>query len=207
MAEPTVLVSHVQPLERWRIPARKSVVFQVRNPFSGQHRKVLFELSENLPAVIRGTTSLGQGEKMYVRLENTTKEEQILNPDWEIGMVEVVKEEPDYSRVEMDKTGLPPVPEGLTAAHKKDLRKLLKEYQDVFVGKDSKLGNTGLIEHEIHIKGPPIRQPYRSQNPKVRRHEQEQLNLLSVTDGISRLPLSTLNCDQQLLPFVDFNSF
>ena len=33
------------------------------------------------------------------------------------------------------------------------------------------------------------------------------LNLLSVTDGISRLPLSTLNCDQRLLPFVDFNSF
>ena len=35
----------------------------------------------------------------------------------------------------------------------------------------------------------------------------ECLNLLSVTDGISRLPLSTLNCDQRLLPFVDFNSF
>ena len=32
------------------------------------------------------------------------------------------------------------------------------------------------------------------------------LNLLSVTDGISRLPLSTLNCDQRLLPFVDFKS-
>ena len=35
----------------------------------------------------------------------------------------------------------------------------------------------------------------------------KDLNLLSVTDGISRLPLSTLNCDQRLLPFVDFNSF
>ena len=34
-----------------------------------------------------------------------------------------------------------------------------------------------------------------------------RINLLSVTDGISRLPLSTLNCDQRLLPFVDFNSF
>ena len=56
VAEPTVLVSHVQPLETWQIPARKSVVFQVRNPFSGQHRNVLFEPSEKLPAVIRGTT-------------------------------------------------------------------------------------------------------------------------------------------------------
>ena len=32
------------------------------------------------------------------------------------------------------------------------------------------------------------------------------VNLLSVTDGISRLPLSTLNCDQRLLPFADFKS-
>ena len=37
--------------------------------------------------------------------------------------------------------------------------------------------------------------------------ESDLLNLLSVTDGISRLPLSTLNCDQWLLPFVDFNRF
>ena len=33
VAEPTVLVSYVQPLETWRITARKSVVFPVRNPF------------------------------------------------------------------------------------------------------------------------------------------------------------------------------
>ena len=32
-AVPTVLVSYVQPLETWRIPARKLVVFPVRNPF------------------------------------------------------------------------------------------------------------------------------------------------------------------------------
>ena len=35
----------------------------------------------------------------------------------------------------------------------------------------------------------------------------DDINLLSVTDGITRLPLSTLNCDQRLLPFVYFNSF
>ena len=33
VAELTVLVSHVQPLETWRVPARKSVVFQVGIPF------------------------------------------------------------------------------------------------------------------------------------------------------------------------------
>ena len=58
---------------------------------------------------------------------------------------------------------------------KKDLEALLKEFQDVFPGKGLKLGNTPVIEHEIHTRGPPIRQPYRRQNPEVRRQEQEQL--------------------------------
>ena len=43
------------------------------------------------------------------------------------------------------------------------------------MGKDSKLGNTSLIEHEIHTKVPPICQSYQRQNPVVWRHEQEQL--------------------------------
>ena len=47
MAEPTVLVSHVQPLEKWRVPARKSVVFQVKNPFPGKNKNVLSSLVKN----------------------------------------------------------------------------------------------------------------------------------------------------------------
>ena len=39
VAEPTVLVSHVQPLETWRIPARKSKVFLIRNPFPEKKTK------------------------------------------------------------------------------------------------------------------------------------------------------------------------
>ena len=71
-------------------------MFQVKNPFLGKNKNVLFKPSEKLPAAIRGTTSLGQGEKVYVRLENTGEEELILNLNWKIGTVEVVKEEPDY---------------------------------------------------------------------------------------------------------------
>ena len=52
---------------------------------------------------------------------------------------------------------------------------MLGEFKDVFAGKDFKLGNIDLIEHKIHTKGPPIRQPYRRQNPEVQKHEQEQL--------------------------------
>ena len=93
-----------------------------------------------------------------------------VNPDWKTGTVEVVEEEPDYPREEAEEAGLPPVPEELTASQKKKkkkIRELLDKFKDVFAGKDFKLGNTDLIEHEIHTKGPPIRQPYRRQNPEV----------------------------------------
>ena len=165
VAEPTVPVSHVQPLETWQVPARKSVVFQVRNLFPGKHRNVLFEPSEKLPAVIRGMTLLGQGEKMYVRLEDTSEEEKILNPDWETGTVEVVEEEPDYPSAEMEEAGLPLVPEELSVEKKEG-------FEGIAVGIPGCIRrNTGLIEHEIHTKGPPIPQPYRRQNPEVRRHK------------------------------------
>ena len=181
VAEPTVMISHIQPLETWRVHARKSVVFQVKNPFPGKDKNVLFEPSEKLPAAIRGTTSLGQGEKVYVRLENTGEEELIINSDWKIGTMEVVEEEPGYPRGEAEEAGLPPVAEELTTGQKKKkkkkkkLRELLQKFKDVFKGKDFKLGNTDLIEHEIHTEGSPIRQPYRRQKPEVQRHEQDQL--------------------------------
>ena len=61
-----------------------------------------------------------------MQLENTSEEEQILNPDWEIRTVEVVEEEPDYPRVEIEEAGLLPVPEELTAIQKKKKKKKIK---------------------------------------------------------------------------------
>ena len=71
--------------------------------------------------------------------------------------------------------GLPPIPDEVRAKQRKELGELLEEFKDVLAGKDFKLGNSDLIEHDIHTKGPPIRQPYRRQNPQVQKHEQEQL--------------------------------
>ena len=89
--------------------------------------------------------------------------------------MEVVEEKPDYPRVEAEEAGLPPVPEELSARQKKELSKLLEDFKDVFARKDFKLGNTDLIENELHMKGPPICQPYRRQNLEFRRHKQDQL--------------------------------
>ena len=86
------------------------MVFPIRNPFPGETPNIVFEPSDKLPSALRGTTSLGRGEKIYVRIENVSEEEEILNPDWEIGTMEVVEEEPDFPWAEAEGAGLLPIP-------------------------------------------------------------------------------------------------
>ena len=74
-----------------------------------------------------------------------------------------------------EEAGLTPISDELSVKQRKKLSEFLEEFKDVFAGRDFKLGNTNLIEHEIHTKGLPIRQPYRRQNPEVWKYEQEQL--------------------------------
>ena len=125
------------------------MAFVVAKPFQGKEGNVLFEPNEKLPPVIWGTTSLGNGNKIYIQLDNTSEDDQVLNPDWEIGTAEIVEEEPDLPRTEMEEAGLPAIPEDLSY-EKKGLEALLREFQDVFTGKRLKLGNTPVIKHEIH---------------------------------------------------------
>ena len=113
-AEPTLVASLIRPQASWRVPARKSVVFEVTNPFQGREHNVLFESSKKLPNATRGTTSLGWGNKIYIRLENASEDDQVLNPEWEIGTTEIVEEEPDLPRTEINEVGLPSVPEDLS---------------------------------------------------------------------------------------------
>ena len=135
--------------------------------------------------MLRGTTSLGQGQRLYVRLENASEEDQLIDPNWEMGTVEVVEEEPDFPAGGAEEEGLPEIPGKLSGAQGQELQELLEEFKDVFVGKDFRLGSTGVVEHEIHTHGPPIRQPFRRQNPEVRRQEKEQLKEM-LDEGIVR---------------------
>ena len=129
--EPTVLVSHVQSLGNWRTPARKSMVFPIRNPFPEKKEKILFEPSDRLPSALRGTTSLGRGEKFYVRIENVSEEEQIFNPDWEIGNKEAVS--PDRGRG----GGATPIHDEPGMKQRKELSELLGEINVILPGKIS----------------------------------------------------------------------
>ena len=69
----------------------------------------------------------------------------------------------------------PPLPENLSPLQQQQLNELFNEYQDVFSQGDEDLGNTPLLEHGIETHGPPLRQPYRRQNPAVRREEMAQV--------------------------------
>ena len=95
-----------------------------------------------------------------------------------------MKEEPDFPAGEDREEGLPEIPEELSEGQRRSLQELLDEFKDVLVGRDFRLGSTGVVEHEIHTHGPPIHQPYRHQNPEVRRQEQEHLKMLE--QGIVR---------------------
>ena len=69
----------------------------------------------------------------------------------------------------------PPLPENLSPLQQQQLNELFKEYIDVFSQGDEDLGNTPLLKHGIETHGPPLRQPYRRQNPAVRREEMTQV--------------------------------
>ena len=184
-AQPTMLVTKIKPEESWKFPARTSVILSINNLYGEQENFFWLEPSEKLPQMLRGKTSLGQGQRLYIRLENAGEEDQVLDPNWEIGTMEVVEEEPDFPVGREEEEGLPEVPEELSGAKGQELRELLEEFKDVFVGKDFSLGSTGVVEHEIHTHGPPIRQPFRRQNPEVRWQEQEQLKEM-LDEGIVR---------------------
>ena len=70
------------------------------------------------------------------------------------------------NREKMNET-FPPIGRDLNRAQRNQLIELLQEYDDVFVNKDGKLGNCGVLQHEINISNEhkPIRQrPYKIGN-------------------------------------------
>ena len=61
---------------------------------------------------------------------------------------------------------------------------LFQEFQDVFSQGEDDLGCTPVLRHTIETQGPPLRQPYRRQNPAVRREEMAQVQQMLLTGVI-----------------------
>ena len=141
---------------------------------------VLFCPDGALPAFVTGIPALSSGPELWYAVHNHWPEPLQLHAGQSIGVLEVVHlaEAPasaSPSSHPPQKPCQPPLPECLSPLQQQQLNELFKEFQDVFSQGDDDLGNTPLLEHGIETHGPPLRQPYRWQNPAVRREEMAQV--------------------------------
>ena len=58
-AQPTMLVTKIKPEESWKVPARTSVVFSIKNPYGEQEKK-----KKNLVRAKRETTTNVKGDNI-----------------------------------------------------------------------------------------------------------------------------------------------
>ena len=79
----------------------------------------------------------------------------------------------------------PPVPAHLSSTQQQQLKTLFQELSDIVSQEEDDLGCTPLLQHTIETEGPPLRQPYSSQNPAVRREEMAQVQQM-LPSGVIR---------------------
>ena len=78
----------------------------------------------------------------------------------------------------------PPVPEHLSPVQQQQLKALFQEFSDIISQGEDDLGCTPLLQHTIETKGPLLHQPYRRQNPAVRREEMTQVQQMLSSGAI-----------------------
>ena len=149
------------------IPAGKSRVFFVANTVA---ELTLFEPSDRLPEGLFGLSTLSEGSRVAVQLDNLTEGDITLIPEWEVETISSVHLTQSSAGDQM-----PQIPDSLSFEQQRDLRHLLDEYQDVFSKEGQPISSTSLVEHEIHTKCPPVRLPFRRQNPVIRDIDQQQV--------------------------------
>ena len=160
------------------IPPETALLVRCHNPWLSDD--VLFCPDGALPAFVTGIPALSSSPELWYAVHNHRPEPLQLHAGQSIGVLEVVHlaEAPataSSSSQHPTKPHQPPIPECLSPLQQQQLNELFKEFQDVFSQGDDDLGNTPLLEHGIETHGPPLRQPYRRQNPAVRREEMTQV--------------------------------
>ena len=162
------------------IPPETARLVRCHNPWPTED--VLFCPDGALPAFVTGIPALSSGPELWYAVHNHRPEPLHLHAGQSIGVLEVVHlaEAPASASPSSHPTKpcQPPLPECLSPLQQQQLNKLFKEFQDVFSQGEDDLGNTPLLEHGIETHGPPLRQPYRRQNPAVRREEMSQVRAL-----------------------------
>ena len=172
------MASCARLLQTADIPPETARLVRCHNPWPSED--VLFCPDGALPAFVTGIPALSSGPELWYAVHNHRPEPLQLHTGQSIGVLEVVHlaEAPASappSSMSSTSPCQPPLPENLSPLQQQQLNELFKEFQDVFSLGDDDLGNTPLLKHGIETHGPPLRQPYRRQNPAVRREEMVQV--------------------------------
>ena len=169
------------------IPPETARLVKCHNPWPSED--VLFCPDGALPAFVTGVPALSSGPELWYAVHNHRPEPLQLHAGQSIGVLEVVhlaeaSASAPPSSPHPPSPCQPPLPENLSPLQQQQLTELFKEFQDVFSQGDDDLGNTPLLQHGIETNGPPLRQPYRRQNPAVRREEMAQVQQMLSSDVI-----------------------
>ena len=165
------------------IPAETAWLVRCHNPWPTEDVYVCPE--DALPAFVTGIPALSSGPELWIAIHNHRPEPLRLHSGQNIGVLEVVTvaNTPPLTS-QPGPVHQPLVPEHPSPLQQQQLNDLFKEFSDVFSQGEDDLSCTLLLEHTIETHGPPLRQPYRLQNPAVRQEEMVQVQQMLASDII-----------------------
>ena len=170
-------------LQATNIPAETARLVRCHNPWPSED--IFFCPEDALPAFVTGVPALSGGSELWIAIHNHHREPLRLHSGQNIGVLEVVTvADAPSSTPKPGPMHQPPMPEHLSPLQQQQLNGLFKEFNNVFCQGEDDLGCTPLLEHTIETHGPPLHQPYRRQNPAVRREEVAQVQQMLASDVI-----------------------
>ena len=181
--------SHARLLHTADIPPETARLVRCHNQWSAED--VLYCLDDTLPAFVTGIPALSSGLELWIAIHNHQSELLQPHSGQNIGDLQVVTladTPPTTSRPSTSSRPDPPrhpsLPERLSPLQQQQLNELFREFGNVFSQGEDDLGSTPLLKHTIETRGPPLRQPYRRQNPAVRREEMAQVQQMLASNII-----------------------
>ena len=170
-------------LQTAEIPAETARLVRCHNPWPTED--VYFCPKDALPAFVTRIPTLSSDPELWIAIHNHQPEPLRLHSGQNIDVLEVVTiANTPSSASQPGSVRQPPLPEHLSPLQQQQLKDLFKEFSDVFSQGEDDLCCTPLLEHTIETHGPPLRQPYRRQNPAVRREEMAQVQQMLASDVI-----------------------
>ena len=184
-ASPSVAAPHAASrallLQTADIPPETARLVRCHNSWPAED--ILFCPDDALPAFVTGIPALSSGTDLWIAIHNHRPEPLQLHSGQNIGVLEVVTlADAPPTASQPGPLRRPPLPERFSLLQLQQLNDLFQEFSDVFSQGEDDLGSTPLLEHTIETHGPPLRQPYRRQNPAVRREEIAQVQQMLASD-------------------------